>query len=93
MPMAIIAGLLFLGSVDAEQSHELGSEFHGITVHNLESWLSGPNHSVVIGLCASGQGKDKCQETKSPQDKPPDLAVSYRQRASCLLLLSTPSNF
>jgi hypothetical protein len=28
----------------------LGFEFHGIAVHDLEPWLSGPNHSVVIGL-------------------------------------------
>ena len=90
MPLPIVAGLALLGRVDAEQPHELGAELYGIAVHNLEPGLSGPNHSVIVGLCSRGQGKDKCQETKSPQDKPPGLAVhigSLRRACSFCLRL------
>ena len=65
MPLPIVAGLAFFRSIDAEQSHELGSEFHGIAVDDLEPWLSGPNHSVVIGLRSCGEATMRASRTRT----------------------------
>ena len=66
MPLPIVAGLAFLRSIDAEQSHELGSEFHSIAVDDLEPWLSGPDHSVVIGLRSCRASNYEGQQDKDP---------------------------
>jgi hypothetical protein len=39
VPSAVIAGLRFLGCVDAEQPHELRAESHGIAIYNLKTRL------------------------------------------------------
>jgi hypothetical protein len=66
VPLPVIAGLALLWSIDPEQSHELGAKLNGVAVYDLEPWLSGPNHSVVIGLRVSCGGKYEGKKTETP---------------------------
>jgi hypothetical protein len=37
LPLTVVTGLPFLGGVDAEQPHKLGSESHGIAIYDLKT--------------------------------------------------------
>ena len=63
--MAIVAGLALLRSIDAEQSHELRPEFHGIAVDDVEARPRARSDSVIVGLREGRNGKEKREHSES----------------------------
>ena len=64
--MAIITALALLGSIDAEQPHELRAEFDSVAVHDLEAWLCRSDNRVVICFRVSCGGQHEGKKTETP---------------------------
>jgi hypothetical protein len=48
VPLTVVTGLFFLGSVNAKQVHELRAEPHGIAIYYLKSRLRRRQNGVVV---------------------------------------------